>query len=497
VTGIRELSRASAASAAPEHVRVSVVGGRTQLDVALPVDIPVATLLPELVTLVRSRDEEAPADSPWPATPHMFWVLSRLEPPTPLQPSETLRAAGVVNGELLRLVEERALVAPTLYDDVVDAAARLNKAGYAGWNAAAARWMSFVGLGVAALVWMCLLGQVTGGVQRAFVVGLAVVVVATMVGFAALAHRSYGRADVAAVAGWSTIPIGAAIVWTLVRGFGDYGVAAGCALLVVLSAASYWAIGTGRWGYLASGVLFAGGGLAMVGRALAVPPQTVGAVWAVVGALTCLAVSRLTRKLVRVESSTGSSGPDREALILETPFTPPPAVADSAVDPGASGEMPTAEAVWARVRRATVTTSALYAGLAVSVLCGVAATLRAGPRVNWAALVFAAVCAVALGVYARVPGSVLERVSLGVPAVGVGLASCVSAQNGTPAMAWAGYGVLLTVAVVASVTGLRVAGGNSPHRRATAWAYLQYAAYGALIPLALWAVGSYTRLGIR
>lgn len=503
MTGIRELSHTSVISAAPEHVRVSVVGGRTQLDVALPVSVPVASLVPELVKLVRSRDEQAPTDTPWPETPHNVWVLSRLDPPTPLQPHETLRAANVVDGELLRLTDERALAAPTLYDDVVDAAARLNKAAYAGWDATAARWMSFVGLAAASLVWLYLLVEVTVRGQRSLMVGLGVVVAAIMIGFAALAHRSYGRADVGAAVGWSTIPIAAGIVWALVRGFGDYGVATGCVLLVALVAACYRTIGTGHWGYLASGVLFAGGGLAMLGHALGAPAQTVGAVLAVAGAFACLTVPRLTVTLARVEPPSDAPDPGREAAVLETPFTPQPSPADSggktasSASASSSKAMPTAEAVWARVQSAAATGSALYVGLAASVLCGVAAVLRAEPHAHWAALVFAGVCAAALGVYARVPDSALERVSLGLPAAALVAVGAVSAQGGTAAMAWAGFGTVLAVAVVASVTGFRAAGGNPPHRWATALAYLQYAAYGALIPVALWTVGLYAQLDIR
>jgi type VII secretion integral membrane protein EccD len=501
VTGIRELGDASVMSAAPEYVRVSVVGGCTQMDVALPADAPVASLVPELVTLVRSRDVEVSTDTPWAATRDTFWVLSRLDPLARLQPNETLRASGVVDGELLELKDERALSAPTLYDDVVDAAARLNKVSYAGWNAAAAHWMSFVGLAVASLVWVYVLVDIPLGRQRAIIVGLAAVVVAMMVGIAALAHRSHERADVGAAVGWSCIPIGAAIVWALVRGFGDYGVAAGCALLLVLNAASCWAIGTGRWGYLASGVLFAASGLATLGHALGVPAQTVGVVLAVAGAVACLTVSKLTGRLGRVEPSTSSPDPGRETVIFETASTSQPLATDSgtktAATPSSFGAMPTAEAVWGRVRAAAVIGSALYAGLAVTVFVGVAALLRAEPDVHWAALVFAGVCSGALGVYARLPGSAAERVALAVPAVALVVVGCVSAQGGTAAMAWAGFGALLAVAVVASVVGLRVAGGNRPHRWATAWDYLQYAAYAALIPVALWAAGVYAQLEIR
>jgi type VII secretion integral membrane protein EccD len=497
VTGIRELGYASAMSAAPEHVWVSVVGGRTQLDVALPMDVPVASLVPELVKLVRSRDDDASSDTPWEATRDTFWVLSRLDPVATLQPNETLRGAGVVDGQLLQLTEERALSAPTLYDDVVDAAARLNKAAYAGWNAVSARGMSFVGFAIASLVWVYFLADVTAGAQRAIVIGLAAIVVAAMVGVATLAHRSYGQADVGAAVGWCAIPIGAAIVWALVRGFGDYGVAVGCVVLVLVNAACYRAIGTGRWGYLASGVFFAWAGLAMFGRALGASAHTVGVASGVVGVLACLTVSRLTGSLARVELSRGRSDADQEAVMYETPFTPqPPAIDSGATIPSTPpfGAMPTAEAVWAQARVAVLTRSALYAGLAVSVLCGVATVLRAEANVHWAALVFVGVCAAALSAHARVPASVSERVSLAVPAVALVVLGCLNAQNGTAAMAWAGFGASLGAAVGASAFGLRLAGGNQPHRWASARiyvSYLQYAAYAALIPVTLWVAGVY------
>ena len=210
-----------------------------------------------------------------------FWVLSRLDPTTPLQPNETLRAAGVGDGALLDLSEQRAPSAPTLYDDVVDAAARLNKAAHAGWNVTAARWMSFLGAGVASMAWVCV---VVAGASRVATVVLAAIVVAVMVGAAALAHRRYGQADVGAVLAGATIPIGAAVGWALSAPFGGYAVAAGCAALVAVNAAWCWAVGAGCWGFLASGVLFAGGGLAMFSHALGLSAQTVSVVLAVTAA---------------------------------------------------------------------------------------------------------------------------------------------------------------------------------------------------------------------
>ena len=490
MTAVRELDHRSAMSAAPGQVRVSVMGGRTQLDVALPLDVPVASLVPELVKLVRSRDTDGPADTPWAATRRTFWELSRLGPVVSLRPNETLRAAGVVDGELLHLTPGKASAAPTLYDDVVDAAARLNKAAHAGWNAAAARWMSFAGLAGAALVWVYFVIAATAGPQHTIIVGLSVGVVATMVGVATLAHRAYGQADVGAVVGWCMVPVSAAIVWTLLREFGDYALAAGCGLLLALNALSYWAIGAGRWGYLASGVFFTAAGLAMVGHAVGVSAQTVGVVLAAVAALACLPISRFTDRLARFELPAGKPDADRDELMLENPFTMPVPNGSGAADSSGTAAMPTAEQVWARVRHAAVTGAALYTGLALSVVSGATVVLHAG--VHWAALVFAGVAAIALGVYARVPASVLERISLGVPAVTLVVVACVSVRGGTPAMAWAGSGTLGVIALAASATGLSLVRGKSARRWSTALAYLQYAAYGALIPVALWAIGVYT-----
>ena len=498
MTGIRELGRAPTVSPAPEHVRVSVLGGRTQLDVALPLDASVATLVPELVRLVRSRDTEASSDTTS-AAQHTFWVLRRLDPTTPLQPDETLRAAGVGDGALLHLSEQRAPSAPTLYDDVVDAAARLNEAAHAGWNAAAARWMSFLGAGVASLAWVAI---VVAGSQRAATVALvtmvvAGMVVAGMVGAATLAHRRYGQADVGAVVAGATIPISAAIAWALSAPFGGYALAAGCALLVVLNATWCWVVGAGGWGFLASGVFFGAGGLAVLGHALGVSAQTVGIVLAVTAVLACRTVPRLTGRLARVELSTAKPDADDDAAVLQTPSTPEPSSsAAGCEDSAAAARMPTAEAVWARVHSAALRGSAFYAGLGASVVCAVATVVRAQPQARWAALVFAGVCAAALGLYARAPGTALERVSLGVPAVALVVVGCVSAQRGTAAMSWAGFATVFALAAVASVTGLRLAGANPPRPRPTAWAYLQYAAFAALVPVALWSLGVYVQLDI-
>lgn len=91
MTGIRELSRDQIVSAEAEHVRVSVFGDRTQLDIAIPLDIPIASYLPELAQLVLSRGVPM-----MPMRTHVsrknHWVLRHVDSNTPLPANSSLRS---------------------------------------------------------------------------------------------------------------------------------------------------------------------------------------------------------------------------------------------------------------------------------------------------------------------------------------------------------------------------------------------------------------------
>ncbi|CRZ17735.1 EsaB/YukD family protein [Mycolicibacterium neworleansense] len=201
MTGVEELRPVHVVSAAPDAIRVSVVGGRTQLDVALPADVPVAAFLPELARLIKSRDDERSDDLADRDERRTFWELSRDgRGAGALAPDQTLREAGVENGALLRLSARRALSPPTLYDDVVDAAARLNRASYAAWTATAAGTMAFAGLWLSAAVWVVLLLAPPLSAHRPAIMVAAALMLVALVGGAALVRRVLGRSDVAAAA---------------------------------------------------------------------------------------------------------------------------------------------------------------------------------------------------------------------------------------------------------------------------------------------------------
>lgn len=484
MTGIDELRDVQVVSAAPEAIRVSVSGGPTRLDVALPADLPVAAFLPELARLVGSRDTRRDEDATDRDERRTFWVLSRVDGDAALAPDETLRAAGIKNGEMLRVTQQRALSPPTLYDDVVDAAARLNRASYAAWDAAAASAMAFAGLWLGAAVWVYFLMADALSSHRGVVVGGAVLTTVTLVGGAALVHRALGLPDVAAAIGWPAIVISAALGWTLATRSGVYGPAAACAVLLVLTAVYYRVIGTGHWAYVAAAVVFTFGGIALLGRATGGRVEVLATLSAAVAAMGCVAVPALTARLGRFPAPTV----EHTAARKDRPFDDPMDDTDS----GAT--MPSAEEVWARVRTAALTRAGLLAGLAAVVVVSVAVLLSAG--VGWPPLAFAMVCAAVLALLSRRARNVPERVALAVPATALVLIACVQAQSGAGSVRLGGVGVLVALAVSATLAGPVVASGRRPRWVPTAVAYLEYVGVAALIPLALWPLGVYDRLGL-
>lgn len=469
MTGARETQEKRVISPVPPQVRLSFLGSRTQVDVSLPLDVPIAGLTPDLVKLARVREaaEDNAVDEPFKEANRNVWVLTRRGDTTPLPPDVTLREAGVAEGELLRLSAQPALSAPTLYDDVVDAAARLNKAGYPGWDGAAARWMTFAGVYGAAAVWVYFLLAPAFAANRAAMAGLSGVAALALAGVAAIAHRWQGRSDIGAALGWAAIPVAAAIAWAGLHAWGGYAQAAGCAAVAGFSAALFRGIGTGHWGYLTAGVVSVLAGLALVTHTAGIQADLVGVGLALIATLGCRAV-------------------------------PAPAALFARRAPRHSGKhtdhvngLPV-EDLWARVRSDDLTRAAFRAGLAVSAGLGALAVLTSRGPVQWPTLAFAMGCAATLGLYAREPVTAVERAALAVPAAALALVSCVLAQDGGQALRLVAFGLLVATTVAFAVAGTARLGG----RLATAAAYSAYLTTAALIPLALWVVGAYARLGV-
>jgi hypothetical protein len=155
--------------------------------------------------------------------------------------------------------------------------------------------------------------------------------------------------------------------------------------------------------------------------------------------------------------------------------------------------VPSAEQVWARVRSAALARAGMLTGSATVVAVGAAVLMHTSP--GWPALTFALVCAAVLALRSRWVVTGAERAALAAPAMALVVIACVQAQSGPAPLRLAGAGVLAAVAVVASVAGLIVTGGRRPRWVLTAAAYLDYVTAAALLPLALWPLGIYDRLG--
>ena len=136
--------------AGPELVRVSVLGGNTQFDVGLPAGVQIAALIPELLSHIRSRSSghagsaSGVDDDDHDGTafrPHL-WTLSMIGGED-LPAEVTLSESGVRDGELLVLQSRKSGAAPPLFDDVIDAVARLGEERTSQWSATTARYAGY------------------------------------------------------------------------------------------------------------------------------------------------------------------------------------------------------------------------------------------------------------------------------------------------------------------------------------------------------------------
>ncbi|MGB6124416.1 MAG: type VII secretion integral membrane protein EccD [Gordonia sp. (in: high G+C Gram-positive bacteria)] len=119
----------------PDLVRISILGGRKQLDVGLPTEVPIATLLPDLLVALKVPDSSG-SDSP-------SWTLACVDGAR-LAPTETLAQAGILDGDLLMVRADRPRERSALVDDVADGVAISLTEERTGWTASASRTIGYV-----------------------------------------------------------------------------------------------------------------------------------------------------------------------------------------------------------------------------------------------------------------------------------------------------------------------------------------------------------------
>jgi type VII secretion integral membrane protein EccD len=119
--------------------RMTVVAPNIRVDVALPEDVPLAELMPDVLRMTDQWQAEGA---------HAGFALTRIGS-GPLDTGLSLVAQGVRNGDLLYLRPVAETLPPAVYDDVVDAIATAVNQDASQWGGAA---MRAAGLGAAGVL---------------------------------------------------------------------------------------------------------------------------------------------------------------------------------------------------------------------------------------------------------------------------------------------------------------------------------------------------------
>ncbi|MFE9692038.1 type VII secretion integral membrane protein EccD [Micromonospora sp. NPDC005806] len=180
--------------------RVTISAPQRRVDVALPEQVPLAELLPEVL---RHAGEGLADDG----ERHGGWVLRRTDGAV-LATAQALLPQGVRDGEVLHLVPARAEWPELEYDDVVEAIADGARRRGAAWSPAATRAATLAGAGVPLAVGLLAVLAAGPGQRTGWPVAAAVALLLVLAGTAA--SRAYGDGPVGTTLAGYALPYAAA-----------------------------------------------------------------------------------------------------------------------------------------------------------------------------------------------------------------------------------------------------------------------------------------------
>jgi type VII secretion integral membrane protein EccD len=180
---------------ATDICRITVIGPRRRVDLALPAQVPFADLFP-VVARYAGLDRAAVAQAPG------GWVLQRLGQPS-FEPAATPAQVGLLDGELIYLRPLEAELPAVRCDDIADAIAGVHE-GADRWGPADVRRVAS-GAGLALLL-AGVAVIVTAGPPWTIPAAAAAAMAVLLVAAAAAAARAWGQTGVAAVLGWAALP---------------------------------------------------------------------------------------------------------------------------------------------------------------------------------------------------------------------------------------------------------------------------------------------------
>ncbi|AXK86379.1 type VII secretion integral membrane protein EccD [Nocardia farcinica] len=464
---------------APDLARVTILAKHTQVDMAIPVDVPVALVIPSVVDMVAQHSRSNDFDNEGERFEPAEWVLARIGHP-PFSNSLSLGEHGVRDGELLML-ESASHTAPTpLFDDIMYNVAIADADHFRGWTPKTARLTGSVLAAVTMLVG-CLGLLASPAAMPEWVSGsiaLAVVILLVVAGM--VLSRMYGDTATALVLG-------------------------GCALPAAFTAGMLYVPDHYGWAHLLLGGTLLGATAILawrvtgVGLALFIGTAAV-AVYLAPAALVGLLTDQPLRAIGAVAAALGLAGlslaPRLSMLLAKLPLPPVPSpgtpIDPTEDDPDDHRALPTMEALRVKSERARMYLAGLVAATTLVTAAGaLAATDPQADDPYWQGIALALVCAVVLMFRSRTYAGAEQAVVLIAGGAAIVLIMLVGAAF-TMEIPLAVFGATMLMLVAALILGIIIPNQSAtpPMRRGVE--LLEYAFVAAVLPLVFWVTSLYS-----
>lgn len=464
---------------APDLARVTILAKHTQVDMAIPLDVPVALVIPSVVDMVAQHSRSNDFDNDGEQFEPHEWVLARIGQP-PFSNSLSLAEQNVRDGELLMLESAEDTAPSPLFDDIMYNVAIADTDHFRGWNPKTARLTGSV-LAVLTMLVGCLGLLAAPDAVPGWVSGPAALIVSVLLVVAGMIlSRMYGDTASALVVGACALPPAFAAGMLLVPD--HYGWAN---LLLGFALAGATAILAWR--------------MCGVGLGLFIGATTV-AVYAVPTALVGLLTDLPLRALGAGAATAGLIGlslaPRLSMLLAKLPLPPVPApgtpIDPTEEDPDDYRALPAMEVLRIKSERARNYLAGLVSAMTIVIAAGaLAAVDSTAAGIYWPGLSLALVCSAVLMFRSRTYAGAEQAVVLI-----AGGASILLILLGGAALTLdqplAVFGVALVVLISALVLGIIIPGRQAtpPMRRAAE--LLEYAFVAAVVPLVFWVTDLYS-----
>jgi len=458
---------------------VTILAKHTQVDMAIPVDVPVALVIPSVVDMVAQHSRSNDFDNDGERYEPAEWVLARIGHP-PFSNSLSLGEHGVRDGELLML-ESASHTAPTpLFDDIMYNVAIADADHYRSWTPKTARITGSVLAAVTMLVGCFGLLAAPDALPFWVTGSLALLVAILCVVAGTVLSRMYGDTSAALVLGGCALPT--AFTGGMLVVPDHYGWAH-----LLLGATLFGATAVLAW-------RVTGVGLALFIGAAAISVFVIPA--ALVGLLTDQPVKAIGAVVAAVGLLGLSLSPRVSMLLAKLPLPPVPSpgtpIDPTEDDPDDHRALPTLDALRARSERARNYLAGLVTATTLVTVVGALLAIDAtADDPYWPGIALALVCAAVLMFRSRTYAGAEQAIVLiaGGASIVLIMLIGVALEMRQPLVV---FGAALAILVAALVIGLIVPNQSAtpPMRRAVE--LLEYAFVAAVLPLVFWVAELYS-----